>query len=109
MNVRMLDVSDEEAIRLGNISVDDTESGGHKRIEAHSTSSRLVAGGRMSEYFNRLFEATEDDMSLVECIRQNGFSVLKWMNEIGVINDSQFRTAVSNMNRLQVLILRSQA
>ncbi|MBD5194102.1 MAG: hypothetical protein HDS87_00005, partial [Bacteroidales bacterium] len=102
VNVRMLDVDDAEAIRLGNISVDSTESGGHKRIEAQSTSSSLAANKRMGEFFRRLFEGTDEDMSLTECIRENGYSLLGWMAETGVITDTQYKSALTNLNNNSV-------
>ncbi|MBD5194268.1 MAG: hypothetical protein HDS87_00850, partial [Bacteroidales bacterium] len=102
VNVRMLDVDDAEAIRLGNISVDSTESGGHKRIEAQSTSSSLAANKRMGEFFRRLFEGTEEDMSLTECIRENGYSLLGWMAETGVITNTQYKSALTNLNNKSV-------
>lgn len=102
VNVRMLDVDDAEAIRLGNISVDSTESGGHKRIEAQSTSSSLAANKRMGEFFRRLFEGTDEDMSLTECIRENGYSLLGWMADMGVITNTQYKSALTNLNNKSV-------
>ena len=102
VNVRMLDVDDSEAIRLGNISVDNTESGGHKRIEAQATSSSLVANGRMGEFFRRLFDGTDEEMSLTEVIRENGYELLQWMAETGIINDTQYKSALSNSNNTTI-------
>ncbi|MBD5205852.1 MAG: hypothetical protein HDS84_05700, partial [Bacteroidales bacterium] len=71
-------------------------------IEAQSTSSSLAANKRMGEFFRRLFEGTDEDMSLTECIRENGYSLLGWMAETGVITDTQYKSALTNLNNNSV-------
>ena len=41
---------------------------------------------------------TDEDMSLTECIRQNGYDLLHWMAERGIINETQYRSALTNQN-----------
>ena len=102
VNVRMLDVDDAEAIRLGNISVDNTESGGRKRMEPHATAAALTANSKTGEFVRRLFEGTDEDMSLVECIRERGYEVVQWLQDTGVINETQYTTAVTSQKNREV-------
>ncbi len=93
--VRMLDVSDEEAIRLGQKVSTDIESGGQRRIETSQTLEQLDSQGLMAQFFRRLMEEADEDATLADVIGANGVEVLKWLNSLGIVNNTQAQTAIS--------------
>ncbi len=96
--VNMLDVNDEEAVKLGQFVAQDTESGGVERIKPKNMVGKM--GGNMGTYARMLLETTDDEMSFSELVDRNGTRVLKWMQEKGYITATQYRSAFDSKGNL---------
>lgn len=89
--VRVSDVTDNEAIRLGQMTAQDTESGGIERIKPTQTATKL---GDSLQSFNRiLLNSQEDDVSLSDLVSENGVQALKFLRQQGSISDTQYQSA----------------
>lgn len=89
--VRVADISDNEAIRLGQMTAQDTESGGIERIKPTQTATKL---GDSLQSFNRiLLSSQEEDVSLSELVSENGVQALKFLRQQGSISDTQYQSA----------------
>ena len=89
--VRVADVTDNEAIRLGQMTAQDTESGGIERIKPTQTATKL---GDSLQSFNRiLLNSQEDDVSLSDLVSENGVQALKFLRQQGSISDTQYQSA----------------
>lgn len=89
--VNMLDVEDAEAIRLGQMTSQDTESGGEERIKPQNVALKL--GDEMRTFANRLLRTGDEDASFGQLVDRNGADVLMWMNQIGAISNTQYKSA----------------
>ena len=96
--VTMLDVNDEEAIRLGQFVAQDTESGGQERIKADNTIKKL--GEKVRLFFNVLLKSTDDEMSIAQLIDTNGITALKWLRDNKIITDTQYTSALDSKGNL---------
>jgi hypothetical protein len=96
--VNRVSVNDDEAIALGQHTADETESGGIERIKAKNTAAKL-GHKNMREYASRLL-AGEDDASFAELVAKNGVSVIKWLNSIGAITNTQAQSAFNSNGTL---------
>ena len=96
--VRMLDVSDEQAITLGQYVAQDTESGGVERIKPKNAVKKM--GGDMRTFANILLDSADEDLSFAELLDSNGVKVLKWMNQKGYITDTQYSSAFDSKGNL---------
>ena len=89
--VRVADVTDNEAIRLGQMTAQDTESGGIERIKPTQTATKL---GDSLQSFNRiLLNSQEEDVSLSDLVSENGVQALKFLRQQGSISDTQYQSA----------------
>ena len=89
--VRVADVTDNEAIRLGQMTAQDTESGGIERIKPTQTATKL---GDSLQSFNRiLLSSQEEDVSLSDLVFENGVQALKFLRQQGSISDTQYQSA----------------
>ncbi|MGM9861725.1 MAG: hypothetical protein ACI30W_03940, partial [Muribaculaceae bacterium] len=88
--VNMLDVDDAEAIRLGQMTAQDTESGGVERIKPKNVAQKL--GEDMRTFANLLLKGDED-ASFGQLVDRNGAEVLKWMAQKGAITGTQYQSA----------------
>lgn len=89
--VRVADISDNEAIRLGQMTAQDTESGGIERIKPTQTATKL---GDSLQSFNRiLLSSQEEDVSLSDLVSENGVQALKFLRQQGSISDTQYQSA----------------
>lgn len=89
--VRVADVTDNEAIRLGQMTAQDTESGGIERIKPTQTATKL---GDSLQSFNRiLLSSQEEDVSLSDLVSENGVQALKFLRKQGSISDTQYQSA----------------
>ena len=89
--VRVADISDNEAIRLGQMTAQDTESGGIERIKPTQTATKL---GDSLQSFNRiLLNSQEEDVSLSDLVSENGVQALKFLRQQGSISDTQYQSA----------------
>ena len=92
--VRVADVSDEEAIRLGNMSMADTESGGVENINPVTLVEKL--GNKLRQFVDILFDSNDEEASLSALISENGGRLIRFLNREGIISDTQAQTALSD-------------
>ena len=88
--VTALEVSDNDAIRLGQMSASDTESGGIERIKPMQTITKM---GDNIQSFSRILLSGDEDMDLSSVVDHNGADALKWMHSKGYITDTQYQSA----------------
>lgn len=96
--VNMLDVSDGEAIRLGQYVQADTESGGVERIRGRAAARKM--GADMREYAERLLSSDDEDASISQLVAANGVKTLQWMNTRGYITDTQYASCFDRKGEL---------
>lgn len=96
--VNEIDVSDHEAIRLGQLTARDLETGGKERIDPVKTANLL--GNKMSNYASVLLSSPVEDMSLSELVEENGTKAVKWLNSNKVISDTAAASAFNEKGRL---------
>lgn len=96
--VNMLDVSDGEAIRLGQYVQADTESGGVERIRGRAAARKI--GADMREYAERLLSSEDEDASISQLVAANGVKTLQWMNTRGYITDTQYASCFDRKGEL---------
>lgn len=96
--VNMLDVSDGEAIRLGQYVQADTESGGVERIRGRAAARKM--GADMREYAERLLSSEDEDASISQLVAANGVKTLQWMNTRGYITDTQYASCFDRKGEL---------
>ena len=96
--VNMLDVTDDDAIALGQFVAQDTESGGTERIKPKNIVQKM--GGDMRSFAGRLLASPDEEMSFAELIDRNGLGVLKWMQQKGYITPTQYKSAFDSKDNL---------
>lgn len=96
--VNMLDVDDAEAIRLGQMTAQDTESGGVERIKPKNVAQKL--GEDMRSFASQLLRSGDEEASFGQLVDRNGAEVLKWMAQKGVITDTQYQSAFDSKGHL---------
>ncbi len=96
--VNQLDVDDAEAIRLGQMTAQDTESGGIERIKPKNVAQKLGEG--MRTFANRLLSTSDNDATFGQLVDRNGEDVLNWMNQIGAISSTQYQSAFDSKGNL---------
>lgn len=96
--VNMLDVYDTEAIRLGQMTAQDTESGGIERIKPKNVAQKL--GEDMRTFANQLLRTSDEEASFGQLVDRNGTDVLKWMNQVGAISNTQYQSAFDSKGNL---------
>ena len=96
--VNMLDVTDDDAITLGQFVAQDTESGGTERIKPKNIVQKM--GGDMRSFANQLLASPDEEMSFAELVDRNGLGVLKWMQQKGYITPTQYKSAFDSKGGL---------
>lgn len=96
--VNQLDVDDAEDIRLGQMTAQDTESGGVERIKPKNVAQKL--GDNMRTFANRLLSSSDNDATFGQLVDRNGEDVLNWMNQIGAISNTQYQSAFDSKGKL---------
>lgn len=96
--VNMLDVDDAEAIRLGQMTAQDTESGGIERIKPKNVAQKL--GDSMRQFANMLLRSGDEEASFGQLVDRNGTEVLKWMSQLGAISNTQYQSAFDSKGNL---------
>lgn len=96
--VNMLDVSDENAITLGQYVAQDTESGGIERIKPKNAVQKM--GNKIRNFANLLLRSADDEASFAQLVDANGVEVLKWMNQQGFITNTQYASAFDSRGNL---------
>lgn len=90
----VLDVSDEEAIRLGQFTAQDLESGGKKVPEVSTVTTKL--GDKYSSLANIILKHDDPDASLADRIDANAEEAVKWLNNGGFINNTEAKTLLED-------------
>ena len=96
--VNVLDVTDEQAIALGQKTAQDTESGGEHHISAPNVAQSL--GKDMKVLASILFRTEDEDISLDDLIEQNGYDALKWLVAKKILTPTQLQTAMDEKQNL---------
>ena len=96
--VNMVDVSDEEAISLGQFVAQDTESGGTERIKPKNIVQKM--SGEMRTFASRLLSSPDEEMTFSELVDRNGMDVLRWMQQKTYITPTQYRSAFDSKGNL---------
>lgn len=96
--VNMLDVADNEAIRLGQFVAQDTESGGIERIKPKNAVKKM--GAKIRSFANILLRSSEEEASFSQLVDANGVDVLKWMRHNKFISDTQYESAFDSRGNL---------
>ena len=96
--VNMLDVTDGDAITLGQFVAQDTESGGTERIKPKNIVQKM--GGDMRGFAGQLLASPDEEMSFAELVDRNGAGVLKWMRQKGYITPTQYMSAFDSKGGL---------
>lgn len=96
--VNMLDVDDAEAIRLGQMTAQDTESGGIERIKPKNVAQKL--GDDMRIFANQLLRSADEEATFGQLVDRNGTDVLKWMSQVGAISNTQYQSAFDSKGNL---------
>lgn len=96
--VNMADVTDKEAIELGQFTAQDTESGGVERIKAKNTIQKL--GDRFGRFAEMLLNSEDENATFSELVDKNGVDTLKWLQQIGAITDTQYQSALTSKANL---------
>lgn len=96
--VNMLDVEDAEAIRLGQMTAQDTESGGIERIKPKNVAQKL--GEDMRSFASQLLRSGDEEATFGQLVDRNGTEVLKWMAQKGAITNTQYQSAFDSKGNL---------
>lgn len=96
--VNMLDVDDAEAIRLGQMTAQDTESGGVERIKPKNVAQKL--GEDMRSFASQLLRSGDEEASFSQLVDRNGTEVMKWMAQKGAITNTQYQSAFDSKGNL---------
>ena len=75
--VNLMDVTDEQAIELGQYDVKDTESGGTERIKPRNVSQKM--GDKAERFASILLRTTDEDASVSQLIDEHAVETLKWL------------------------------
>lgn len=98
--VNVADVTDAEAIRLGQLKATDNESGGVQFIEPKPTVQKLVGANKLVRFMDTLLETENPMDSIKDLIRKNGVKALKFMRDMGIINETQYNSAFNAKDTL---------
>ena len=96
--VRIADVSDVQAIRLGQMTAQDTESGGIERIKPVQTYNKM--GDSAGSFVNILLNSEDENSSLVDLVSENGVAALKYLAQKQAISDTQYQSAFDRNGNL---------
>lgn len=98
--VNVADVTDAEAIRLGQLKATDNESGGVQFIEPKPTVQKLVGANKLTRFMDTLLDSENPMDSIKDLIRKNGVKALKFMRDMGIINETQYNSAFNAKDTL---------
>ena len=97
--VRVTPVTDADAIKLGQMTARDTESGGYERINPRQTYVKLSdSAGSFSSIL--LASDDDEDLSISELISKNGINALKFLVNKNVISNTQYQSAINKDGQL---------
>lgn len=89
--VNLMDVTDEQAIELGQYDVKDTESGGTERIKPRNVSQKM--GDKAERFASILLRTTDEEASVSQLIDEHAVETLKWLEAQHYISPTQYRSA----------------
>ena len=96
--VNMVDVDDATAIKFGQYTATDTESGGTERLKPQNLIHKM--GNDMRSFVNILLKSENADDTLNQLIDSNGLDVLKWLAQKKYITDTQYASAFNAKGEL---------
>jgi len=96
--VNEIDVSDDEAIRLGQLTAKNIESGGVERIDPVTTARTL--GSNVGGFARVLLQSDDENASISDVLVQNGTQALKYLHAKGAISDTQYRSAFDSKGNI---------
>ncbi len=91
MAVDIADVSDAEAIKLGQLSAADTESGGTQRVPAQQTAVAL--GTDIGRFSSMLYDGGTEETTMSDLLDVNGKRSLDYLHQKRLINNTQYQSA----------------
>ena len=89
--VNLMDVTDEQAIELGQYDVKETECGGTERIKPRNVSQKM--GDKAERFASILLRTTDEDASVSQLIDEHAVETLKWLEAQHYISPTQYRSA----------------
>lgn len=99
IDVRMLDnVTDEQAIQLGQKKATDLETGGVQLIDPQVTANQL--GDRIQRFSEILLKSNDDEATLADLTLRNGRPALEFLQKLGIISDAQMQSAFDSRGNL---------
>ena len=99
IDVRMLDnVTDEQAIQLGQKKATDLETGGVQLIDPQVTASQL--GDKIQRFSEVLLKSEDDEATLADLVLRNGKPALEYLQRLGIINDAQMQSAFDSRGNI---------
>lgn len=97
--VRMLDVADNEAVRLGNFDSKDLESGGEQRVDPKATANRLDTATR-SRLTQILGDNSDNIQTLTGLIKARGGQLVDLLSRKGLLSQTQRATILDTAGNL---------
>ena len=99
--VREADVTDEEAIRLGQFKASDLETGGVVRIDAAPTLAKM-SSNQVERAMGMLFDtgAEDEGMTIGQLIDNNGGRLIDYLTRVGAITETQAQSAYGRNGRM---------
>lgn len=97
-SMMLLDITDEDFIRLGNIDDKEMTSGGIERIKPKNVAQKL--GEDMRSFAAQLLRSGDEEASFGQLVDRNGTEVLKWMAQKGAITNTQYQSAFDSKGNL---------
>ena len=101
--VREMDVDDTDAISLGQYTMQDMESGGNQMIDSGRAIAGLNNKDMLEQFISVLLSEENDeasDMNLSDLITRNGNAALRLLHAHGIINQTQYQSALSSDGRI---------
>lgn len=96
--VNMMDVTDDEAIKLGQFVAQDTESGGTERIKPKNVIKKM--GNNIGSFANILLKSSDDEATFAQLVDSNGPQAIKWMQTKQYITPTQYNSAFDSNGNL---------
>lgn len=87
--VRMVDVDDNEAIKLGRFTDTQITTGGDNAFIGANVSQQLMCDNRLEEFSNIVFDGGDEDSTLTQLIRENGEDGVRWLRNKGYITSAE--------------------
>lgn len=96
--VNVLDVTEQQAIELGQKTAQDIESGGKQAIAPQNVAQQL--GKDMKTFAGILLRTDDEDVALDDVVNANGYNALKYLTQKKVITETQLQTALDEKGNI---------